>query len=52
MDLKKLGTALAGLIFMAVAVWDFSHDTSGIGVVFLVLGAVFLGQAFSSGRRT
>lgn len=43
MDWKRMGNLSAGLLFLVVAIWDFNHDTSGIGVVFVVLGGVFLG---------
>jgi hypothetical protein len=46
---QALGNALAGVLFLIIAVVDFTRDSSGIGVVFLVFAAVFLGLA-SSGR--
>jgi hypothetical protein len=51
MSKQALGNAAAGILFFIVAVVDFTRDSSGIGVVFLVFAAVFLGLAFS-GRRT
>ena len=51
MSRQALGNALAGVLFFIVAVVDFTRDSSGIGVVFLVFAAVFLGLAFSD-RRT
>jgi hypothetical protein len=46
-----LENALAGILFLIIAIFDFTHDDSGIGVVFLVFAAVFLGPAFSA-RKT
>jgi len=46
-----VGNALAGVVFLIVAIVDFTRDSSGIGVVFLVFGAVFLGLGLS-GRKT
>jgi hypothetical protein len=50
MPRQALGNALAGLAFLAIAIYDFSHDSSGIGVVFVVFAAVFIGLA-ASGRN-
>jgi hypothetical protein len=50
MSRQSLGNAVAGVLFLAIAVWNFSHDTSGIGVVFLVFAAVFIGLAVSDTR--
>jgi hypothetical protein len=36
---------LAGILFLIIAIVDFTRDSSGIGVVFLVFAAVFLGLA-------
>ncbi len=47
MSRQALGNALAGVLFLIVAIVDFTRDSSGIGVVFLVFAAVFLGLAFS-----
>jgi hypothetical protein len=47
MSRQALGNAVAGALFFIVAIWDFTRDDSGIGVVFLVFAAVFLGLAFS-----
>jgi len=41
------GNALAGVLFLIVAIVDFTRDSSGIGVVFVIFAAVFLGLAFS-----
>ena len=49
---QALGNALAGLLFLIVAVVDFTRDSSGIGVVFLVFAAVFLGLASSARKAT
>jgi hypothetical protein len=51
MPRQALGNGLAGVLFFIVAIVDFSRDSSGIGVVFLVFAAVFLGLAFSA-RKT
>jgi hypothetical protein len=51
MPRQALGNALAGLLFFIIAIVDFTRDSSGIGVVFLVFAAVFLGLA-SSARKT
>jgi drug/metabolite transporter (DMT)-like permease len=45
-----MGNAVAGVLFLIVAIVDFTHDSSGIGVVFLVFAAVFLGLG-SSARK-
>jgi hypothetical protein len=45
-----MGNILAGLIFLVIAVVDFTNDTSGIGTVFLIFAAVFMGLAFTSKR--
>jgi len=47
MSRQALGNALAGVLFLIVAIYDFTQDDSGIGVVFVVFAAVFLGLAFS-----
>jgi hypothetical protein len=51
MSRQAWGNALAGLLFFIIAIVDFTRDSSGIGVVFLVFAAVFLGLAFSA-RKT
>ena len=48
---QAVGNALAGVVFLIVAIVDFTRDSSGIGVVFLVFAAVFLGLGLS-GRKT
>lgn len=50
MSRQALGNALAAIVFLIVAIFDFTRDDSGIGVVFVVFAAVFLGLAFS-GRK-
>jgi hypothetical protein len=50
MSRQAIGNALAGITFLVVAIVDFSRDSSGIGVVFLVFAAVFLGLAASERR--
>jgi uncharacterized membrane protein len=47
MNRQTIGNAVAGIIFLVVAVVDYTKDTSGIGTVFLVFAAVFLGLAFT-----
>ena len=51
MSRQALGNALAGVLFLIVAIYDFTQDDSGIGVVFLVFAAVFLGLGLSGKRR-
>ena len=50
MSRQALGNAVAGILFLIVAVVDFTRDSSGIGVVFLVFAAVFLGLGLSQHR--
>jgi len=47
MSRQALGNVLAGIAFLVVAIVDFTRDSSGIGVVFLVFAAVFLGLGLS-----
>jgi hypothetical protein len=48
MSKQALGNVLAGVAFLIVAIVDFTRDSSGgIGVVFLVFAAVFLGLGLS-----
>jgi hypothetical protein len=47
MSRQALGNALAGVAFLVIAIVDFTRDSSGIGVVFLVFAAVFFGLALS-----
>jgi hypothetical protein len=51
MSRQAVGNGLAGVLFFIIAIVDFIRDSSGIGVVFLVFAAVFLGLAFST-RKT
>ena len=51
MPRQALGNALAGVLFLIVAIVDFTRDSSGIGVVFLVFAAVFLGLGFSGKKK-
>src|SRR5213082_2484960 len=51
MSKQALGNVLAGVAFLIVAIVDFSRDSSGIGVVFLVFAAVFLGFGLSGKAR-
>jgi uncharacterized membrane protein len=48
---QALENALAGLLFLMVAIWDFTRDDTGIGAVFVVFSAVFLGLAFSGKNK-
>ena len=47
MSKQALGNVLAGVAFLIVAIVDFTRDSSGIGAVFLVFAAVFLGLGLS-----
>ena len=51
MSKQALGNVLAGVAFLIVAIVDFTRDSAGIGVVFLVFAAVFLGLGLSGKRR-
>ena len=51
MSKQALGNVLAGVAFLIVAIIDFTRDSSGIGVVFLVFAAVFVGLGLSGKRR-
>jgi uncharacterized protein (UPF0264 family) len=48
---QAIGNALAGVLFLIVGIWDFTRDDSGIGVVFVIFAAVFLGLGFSGKKR-
>ena len=48
MSKQAIGNALAGVLFLIIAIVDFTRDSSGIGVVFVVFAAVFLGLALSA----
>ena len=48
MSRQALGNAAAGISFLIVAIVDLARDSSGIGVVFVVFAAVFLGLAASA----
>jgi uncharacterized membrane protein len=52
MSRQALGNVLAGVLFVIVAIYDFTQDDSGIGVVFLVFATVFLGLGLSSKARS
>jgi hypothetical protein len=52
MSKQALGNVLAAVLFLIVAIYDFTQDDSGIGVVFLVFAAVFLGLGLSSKARS
>jgi hypothetical protein len=49
--MSRLGNAAAGVLFFIVAIVDFIGDDSGIGAVFLVFAAVFLGLALSGRNK-
>jgi hypothetical protein len=51
MSKQALGNVLAGVAFLIVAIVDVTRDSSGIGVVFLVFAAVFLGLGLSGKTR-
>jgi hypothetical protein len=51
MSRQAVGNVLAGVLFLVVAIVDFTRDSSGIGVVFLVFAAVFLGLGLSARKR-
>lgn len=51
MSKQALGNATASVLFLIVAIYDFTQDDSGIGIVFVVFAAVFLGLA-ASGIKT
>jgi SNF family Na+-dependent transporter len=51
MSRQALANVLAGLLFFAIAIVDLTRDSSGIGVVFLVFAAVFVGVGLSAGRK-
>jgi hypothetical protein len=48
---QALGNAVAGILFLIVAIVDFARDDTGIGVVFVVFAAVFVGLGLSA-RKT
>ena len=50
MSRQAWGNTIAGVLFLIIAVVDFTRDSSGIGVVFLVFAAVFLALGLSSRR--
>jgi len=50
MSRQAWGNTLAGVLFLIIAVVDFTRDSSGVGVVFVVFAAVFLGLGLSSRR--
>jgi len=46
-NLASNANALAAVAFLIVAIVDFTRDSTGIGVVFLIFAAVFFGLAGS-----
>ena len=51
MDKQVIGNAVAALLFVVIAIVDFTRDSSGIGTVFLVFAAVYVGLAITGSRR-
>lgn len=51
MDKQVIGNAVAALLFIVIAIVDFTRDTSGVGAVFLVFAAVFVSLAIAGARR-
>jgi hypothetical protein len=51
MDKQVIGNAVAALLFIVIAIVDFTRDTSGIGVVFLVFAAVYVGLTIAGARK-
>ncbi|MGZ4301596.1 MAG: hypothetical protein ACXVE1_09375 [Gaiellaceae bacterium] len=46
-NLARNANALAAVAFLIIAIVDFTRDSTGIGVVFLIFAAVFFGIAGS-----
>ena len=51
MSRQALGNAVAGGLFLIAAIYDFTQDDSGIGVVFVIFAAVFLGLGLSGLKK-
>ena len=51
MSKQALGNALASALFFVIEIVDFTRDSSGIGVVFLIFAAVYLGLVLSGMKR-
>ena len=49
---QRLGNQLAAVVFLVIAIVDFTRDSSGIGVVFLIFAGVFFGIAYRPGRSS
>ena len=45
------GNALASVLFLVVAIVDYTRDSSGMGVVFLVFAGVWVVLAFSAREK-
>ncbi len=45
------GNALASVLFLVVAIVDYTRDPSGMGVVFLVFAGVWVVLAFSAREK-
>jgi uncharacterized membrane protein len=51
MSKQAIGNVLAGMAFLIVAIVDFTRESSGIGAVFVVFAAVFLGLGLSGKKQ-
>jgi hypothetical protein len=47
MNKHKIGNAIASLLFLVVAFVFYTHNDSGVGTMFVVFAAVYLGLTFS-----
>ena len=50
MSKEALGNTLFALVFLVIAIINYVRDSSGIGLVFLIVAGVFLALQFR-GRR-
>jgi drug/metabolite transporter (DMT)-like permease len=50
MSRQAWGNTVAGVVFLIIAIVEFTRHSPGLGVVFLLLAAVFLGLGLSSRR--
>jgi hypothetical protein len=51
MPKQVIGNAVAALLFLVIAIVDFTRDTAGVGAVFVVFAAVYAGLAIAGARR-
>jgi hypothetical protein len=51
MNKQTIGNAIASLLFFIFAFVGYTHDNSGMGTVFLIFGAVYLGLTLSSRKK-